>query len=91
MARLDAAQIANARVNDMHDVWDHPQLRARHRWREVGTPVGVIPALLPPGSWKEGEPRMDPVPALGEQTDAILGQLGYSAHRIAELRTEKAI
>jgi crotonobetainyl-CoA:carnitine CoA-transferase CaiB-like acyl-CoA transferase len=91
VARLDAAQIANARVNTMHDVWDHPQLRARHRWHEVGTPAGAIPALLPPGSWEEGAPRMDPVPALGEHTAAILGRLGYSTERIAALRVEKAI
>src|SRR5512141_350521 len=76
--RLDAAQIANARVNSMHDVWAHPQLKARDRWREVATPAGAVPALLPPGSWEEGAPRMDPVPALGEHTDAILGELGYS-------------
>ncbi len=91
VARLDDAQIANARVNTMHDVWEHPQLRARHRWREVDTPAGAVPALLPPGSWEEGAPRMDAIPALGAHTDAILGGLGYSAERIAALRAEKAI
>jgi itaconate CoA-transferase len=89
--RLDAAQIANARVNTMHDVWAHPQLRERKRWRDVDSPAGMIPALLPPGSWEEGAPRMDPVPSLGAHTDAILGRLGYSAERIALLRAEKAI
>jgi len=91
VARLDAAQIANGRVNDMHDVWEHPQLKARKRWREVGSPAGPIPALLPPGSWEEGEPRLDPVPALGEHTGAILAQLGYSAERIGQLRAEGAV
>jgi itaconate CoA-transferase len=91
VVRLDDAQIANARVNNMHDVWEHPQLRARNRWREVGTPAGLVPALLPPGSWEEGEPRIDPVPALGEHTDSILGKLGYSAAHITALRAEKAI
>jgi crotonobetainyl-CoA:carnitine CoA-transferase CaiB-like acyl-CoA transferase len=86
IARLDDAQIANAHVNDMHAVWAHPQLRARHRWREVGTPAGTVSALLPPGSWEEGEPRMDPVPALGEHSEAILAGLGYSVDRIAALR-----
>src|SRR5438046_2021390 len=74
--RLDQAQIANAQVNDMHAVWRHPQLQARKRWREVNTPAGVVPALLPPGSWEQAEPRMDPVPALGEHTASILEQLG---------------
>ena len=89
--RLDDAQIANARVNDMHDVWKHPQLQARKRWREVESPAGPIPALLPPGSWEEGEPRMDGVPALGQHTDAILSKLGYSQDEIASLRAAKAI
>ncbi|MFM9970366.1 MAG: CaiB/BaiF CoA transferase family protein [Burkholderiales bacterium] len=91
LRRLDEAQIANAKVNDMHGVWAHPQLAARKRWTEVGTSTGPIPALLPPGSWEEGPPRMDEVPALGQHTDSILTQLGYTAERIAKLRTEKAI
>lgn len=91
VARLDAAQIANARVNDMHEVWAHPQLAARGRWREVDTPAGPVPALLPPGSWETGAPRMDPVPALGAHTDAILRQLGLAPERIAQLRAEGAI
>jgi itaconate CoA-transferase len=91
VARLDAAQIANAHVNAMADVWAHPQLAARRRWREVDTPAGSIPALLPPGSWEEGDPRIGPVPALGAHTDAILGELGWPAERIAALRAEAAI
>ena len=89
--RLDQAQIANAQVNDMHAVWEHPQLKARNRWREVNTPAGHVPALLPPGSWEEGDPRIDAVPALGQHTDSILGQLGYSSEQIAHLRAEGAI
>jgi itaconate CoA-transferase len=88
--RLEAAQIANARVNTMHEVWAHPQLKARGRWREVGSPAGMLPALLPPGSWDE-EPRMDPVPALGEHTDAILAELGLDAAAIRSLRAAEAI
>ncbi|WP_298829804.1 CaiB/BaiF CoA-transferase family protein [uncultured Piscinibacter sp.] len=88
--RLEAAQIANARVNTMHEVWEHPQLHARGRWREVGTPAGSIPAMLPPGTWNEG-PRMDPVPALGEHTDAVLAELGIGADGIRALRAAEAI
>ncbi len=89
--RLEQAGIANAQVNTMHEVWAHPQLKARDRWREVETPAGAIPALLPPGSWQHGAPRMDAVPALGQHTDAILGHYGYSTERIAALRTEGVI
>lgn len=88
--RLDDAQIANARVNTMAEVWAHPQLKARGRWREVGSPAGPLPALLPPGSWDE-EPRMGPVPALGEHTDALLAELGCDAAQIAALRAEGAV
>jgi len=91
VARLDAARIANAQVNDMHAVWRHPQLRARGRWREVATERGPVPALLPPGSWQDGDPRMDAVPALGQHTEAILGELGYGAAEIAALRAADAI
>ena len=89
--RLEAAQIANARVNDMHDVWAHPQLKARRRWTEVTTPGGPIPALLPPGKTDAFVPRMDAVPALGEHTEPILRELGWSAEAIAGLRAEGAV
>jgi itaconate CoA-transferase len=74
--RLDDAQIANARMNDMAGLWSHPQLQARERWRTIGSPSGEIPALLPPGRSSSFEPRMDAVPAVGEHTEAILRELG---------------
>jgi itaconate CoA-transferase len=88
--RLDAAQIANARVNSLHELWSHPQLKARNRWRTVDSPVGPLPTLLPPGSWDE-EPRLDAVPALGQHTDAILESLGISAGEREVLRSVGAI
>jgi itaconate CoA-transferase len=75
LARLDAAGIGTARVNDMAGLWAHPQLAARNRWREFGSPAGPLPGLRPVTG--EGwEPRLDPVPALGEHTDAILAEFG---------------
>ena len=91
VARLDAAGIANARMNDMHEVWNHAQLAARERWTEVGSPAGPIPALIPPAMPHDVTPRMDPIPALGEHTDAILRELGYDDSAIERLRTEGAI
>ncbi|KAJ5602234.1 hypothetical protein N7510_011768 [Penicillium lagena] len=83
IARLDAAVIANANVNDMRGVWEHAQLRARDRWTDVDTPAGRIPALLPPGSTKNAAhggygARMDSVPRVGEHNEAILAELGLS-------------
>ena len=89
--RLEKAQIANARLNEMKDLWEHAQLRARQRWAEVASPVGKLPALLPPGASTGWEARMDAIPALGQHTEAILSNLGYSADAIAALKKEKAI
>lgn len=89
--RLEEARIANARVNEMKDVWEHQQLKARQRWREVGSPAGTLPALLPPATNSSYEARMDAVPALGEQTDAILAELGYTAAQIEQLHAAKVV
>jgi itaconate CoA-transferase len=91
VARLDAAQIANARMNDMTDVWAHPQLKARKRWANVKTPKGEIPALLPPGKNNSFEYRMDAVPAVGEHTEEILRSLGIPDKKIEFMRQNKAI
>lgn len=90
--RLDAAQIANGQLNEMADLWRHPQLAARGRWTEIGSPGGTLPAMFPPHHLSGGEPPpMGPVPALGEHTEAILAELGYGAADIARLKSEKAI
>ena len=89
--RLDRAQIANAHMNDLRDFWNHPQLEARDRWRQVDSPVGPLQALLPPVNLVGVEPRMDAIPAVGQHTDAILSALGYDAARIAELRAAGVI
>lgn len=89
--RLERAQIANARMNEMPDLWAHEQLLARGRWVNVGTSAGEVPAMLPPGVAGPQGARMDPVPALGEHTFAILEELGYGVAEIDRLRAGGAI
>src|SRR5712671_3371668 len=89
--RLEAAKIANARLNDMQEFWAHPQLAARERWVKVGSPAGEIDALKPPFNLDGMEPRMDPVPAVGEHTRGILQEIGYSAAEIERLAADGAI
>ncbi|RZL96016.1 MAG: CoA transferase [Variovorax sp.] len=91
LERLDAAQIANARMNDMAGLWAHPQLLARERWRAVASPAGAIPALLPPGRQSAFDYRMDAIPAVGEHTETILRSLGRSEEDIAALRAQGAV
>ena len=89
--RLDAAQIANARQNEVADLIAHPQLAERDRWREVDTPVGPIAALRPPAILHGVGERFDPIPAVGEHTEAILRSLGHDAASIDQLRASGAI
>ena len=89
--RLEAADIANARLNDMQEFWRHPQLQARGRWSKVATPAGPIDALKPPLNLNGFEPRMDPVPAVGEHSRAILAELGYDKAAIDRLAAEEVI
>lgn len=91
VARLDHAQIANAKVNDMKGVWEHPQLKGRARWVEVNSPSGMLPALLPPGKNTAFTPRMEAIPALGEHTDSILRSLGRSSGQIDHMRSSGAV
>jgi formyl-CoA transferase len=90
-AQLDAAGIANARLNTMAGFLDHPVLAGRERWREIGTPGGPVRALLPPVGIGGLTPQMGPVPALGAHTEAVLRELGRSDDEIARLRTRGAI
>ncbi len=90
-ALLDRADVAHARVNDVRGLLEHPVLSGRDRWRDVQTPQGTIRALLPPASLSGTEPRMDPVPAVGEHTATILASLGYDEQRIEQLRADGAI
>lgn len=91
IARLEEAQIANARLNTPQEFWNHPQLTARNRWREVDSPAGPIRALLPPAIMEDVEPRMAAIPEVGEQTAAILRELGYDDTALHELQAAAVV
>ena len=91
IARLETAQIANARLNTVQEFVEHPQLKDRGRWSTVDSPAGPLPALLPPVILENIEPVMNEVPALGQQTDAILAEFGFDAETITGWRHEKMI
>ncbi|MFF4488546.1 CaiB/BaiF CoA transferase family protein [Streptomyces sp. NPDC001544] len=92
VARLEAAGIACARLRDLWEVAEHPQLAARDRWREVDSPAGPLRALLPPITLPGGdEARMGEVPALGQHTGALLRAVGMTDDEIAALRRDGVV
>jgi itaconate CoA-transferase len=88
---LDKAQIANASLNDMQQFWEHPQLKARNRWRTVDTPQGAIATLLPPVDIQQIDPRLEAIPGVGEHTHAILKELGYTDDDIQRLSRDNVV
>ena len=86
IASLEKATIAYARLNTVQQFAGHPQLQARGRWSEVASPAGQVPAMIPPVTMTGVAPRMDAVPELGQQTNAILDELGYASGTIARWR-----
>jgi itaconate CoA-transferase len=89
--RLEAARIANAQMNTMRQFLDHPQLAARRRWRNIDSPAGPVPALIPPATIQGYEPVMGPVPALGQHTETVLAELGFDSDTIHRWRRDGAI
>jgi crotonobetainyl-CoA:carnitine CoA-transferase CaiB-like acyl-CoA transferase len=86
MARLESAQIANARMNTVKELIDHPQLAARDRWRDVPSAVGPVRMLVPPFNFEGMDIPMSAIPSVGEHTEAILGELGIAGATVADWR-----
>jgi itaconate CoA-transferase len=91
LRRLEKAEVANARLNTMEEFWRHPQLQARSRWRTVHSAAGDLAMLKPPLNIDGMEPRMDPIPGVGEHTRSVLTELGYSADQISHFAAQGAV
>jgi itaconate CoA-transferase len=87
--RLERADIANARIHSVAQFIQHPQLAARHSWRQVDSPVGPVPALIPPVRMRGVDPIMGAIPELGQHSEAILAELGFDAGTITEWKTRQ--
>jgi crotonobetainyl-CoA:carnitine CoA-transferase CaiB-like acyl-CoA transferase len=90
-ALLDAAGIANGRLNEPIDVWNHVQFSARDKWRDIQTETGPVRALLPPFTFTDEEAAMGDVPSIGQHTDEALAEIGLSPGKIAGMRAAGAI
>ncbi len=91
VARLEEAQIANARMNSVQEFLEHPQLASRKRWRDIDSPVGKLSALVPPADLEGMEPVMGPIPSLGQHTNLILNEIGFDAPTLAGWRQRGVI
>jgi crotonobetainyl-CoA:carnitine CoA-transferase CaiB-like acyl-CoA transferase len=89
--KLDDNGIANGRLNEPKDVWDHVQFAARDKWRDINTEAGPVRALMPPFMFSDHEPVMGDVPSLGQHTSEVLTELGYSEADIGAMRASEAI
>ena len=87
--RLESARIAYARMNSVEQYLAHPQLAGRRR--DIGSPAGLLVALVPPVRMSGVEPVMGDVPALGQHTDQVLGELGIDHDTIVRWRTEGVV
>jgi itaconate CoA-transferase len=86
--RLEGAGVANARMRTVRQFLDHPQLEARNRWREFGSPVGPLRGLLPPATLEGAEPVMAPIPEVGEHNQKLLAEFGFGESNSARLGGE---
>ena len=91
LERLEAAQIANARMNTIQEFVEHPQLAARNRWRTVDSPAGPLAALIPPVDIEGVEPSMGPIPSVGQHTEDILAEIGFDAPTVSAWRARGVI
>jgi itaconate CoA-transferase len=91
LERLKNAELPHGIVRGIAQVLAHPQVAARRLIREADSPVGTVPVIANALKMSASEARYERIPALGENNDAILSELGYDVEAVARLREEKVI
>ena len=91
LERLKNAELPYGIVRGIAQVLAHPQVAARKLIREAASPVGEVPVIANALKMSASEARYDRIPGLGEDSEAILRELGYDAEDTAKLRAEKVI
>jgi itaconate CoA-transferase len=91
LEQLKKAELPHGIVRGIAQVLAHPQVAARKLIREAESPVGTVPVIANALKMSASDARYDRIPALGEDNEAILGELGYSSEDAAKLRAEKVI
>ncbi|KAL4951465.1 CoA-transferase family III domain-containing protein [Aspergillus filifer] len=91
--RFEGSGLPFAVVNDIKGTMEHEHVQARGMVQEIAHPAcGPIKVISPPVKYSNAEPSIRrPPPLLGEHTDEILGEIGYSAKEIAALRAEQVV
>ena len=89
--RLRDAELPHGRLNGIGEVLAHPQVIARKMIREMESPVGPVPVMGSPLRLSDSPVRFDPIPALGQDTEPILRELGYTAAEIEAFRQDQVI
>ena len=91
LAQLKQAELPHGVVRGIAQVLAHPQVAARRLIREADSPVGTVPVIANAVKMSGSEPRYDRIPGLGQDSEAVLQDLGYDVATIAELRRDKVI
>jgi len=89
--RLKKVELPNGKVRGIAEVLSHPQTIARRMIREIQSPVGPVPTMGSALNLSDSPARFDPIPELGQDTEAILRELGYDDQGIEQFRRDKVI
>ena len=91
LRRLRDSELPHGKLNGIAEVLAHPQVIARKMVREMESPVGAVPVIGSPLRLSDSPARFGPIPALGQDTEPILRELGYTAAEIETLRRDQVI